>query len=139
MKRTSAATLLVLTAAGAALAAPAVASAAPLPPDGVYVGTDPSGAPVPFWQGKTIIGGGTAATNRVLGADVMPADVYSAPSIATGADVIHVDYGRLSPALGALVHDEMTVDPANPGRYNGTVYFVGFGGAAPIGGFTLTR
>ncbi|MBY6684187.1 hypothetical protein HQ305_05800 [Rhodococcus sp. BP-149] len=136
MTRTALALLGGAAAIGAALAAPTLASAGPVP-DGVYVGTTPEGAPVPLWDGKTITGDTTV--NRLLGVNAIPGDVYRAPSIATGADVVHVDYSRLSPAFGAVFHDEMTRDAVNPNRWNGTVYFVGAGQPVVVGGFAITR
>ncbi|KIQ19213.1 hypothetical protein [Rhodococcus sp. MEB064] len=136
MRRTAGAIIGATAAVGAALAAPTLASAGPVP-DGVYIGTTSQGAPVPLWDGKTITGDTTV--NRLLGVNAIPGDVYRAPSIAGGGDVVHVDYSRLSPAFGAVFHDEMTQDAVNPNRWNGTVYFVGAGQPIEVGAFAITR
>ncbi|MGB3770041.1 MAG: hypothetical protein WBA00_02745 [Rhodococcus sp. (in: high G+C Gram-positive bacteria)] len=121
---------------GALVAAPAVAAAGPIE-DGVYAGTTPEGGPVAVWDGKTITGDTTV--NRLYGVEALPADVYRAPSISNGADVVHIDYSRLSPAFGAFFHDELTQDAVNPNRWNGIVYFVAASQPMEVGRFAITK
>lgn len=113
-------------------------SSAETVPDGVYQGTV-NGAPVPIWEGKNIYDNGTGVINRLSGTPAFPGNVYAGPSRYDGKPVVHIDYRRLSPQLGAIFHDEVVQDVANPNRLNGTMYFTGFGAPLPVLSFTLTK
>lgn len=103
------------------------AEAGPLPRGEMHGQARPVGAPDPaasaaiaaIWSGKTFHRGWL--TNRAAGGQILPADVYYAPSTIDGRAVIRIDYRRSGLPFA---HDELRRLP------NGVYVGYGFLGGA---------
>lgn len=81
-----------------------------------------------IWSGKIFHNGWLV--NRTIAGDIVPADVYTAPSVADGRPVIRIDYRRSGLPVG---HDELRRLP------NGVYLGYGFLGTTKAGNFWLWR